>query len=360
MNLALESSNPSKTVMRARRTYGFFFVLLKILGYATLAVGLLLILGDPSGVAWQITLGFGLFFWGISHAIRNMTEYLPSRLEFDNHAAALLVFQNVQTGETPGAQIPYTRLRQFLTVQRYDDGIQYFCTALEFKNGSLWVLSSPGNEKRAERLTYELESAVTFPQHGGDTPPDLPRGIRTHNSGDTATFTWKFNFFSQKNLPSYAAVGGFLWAMLASVSTNDTWGKIAVLIFASIIFGAFLYFAIRWTGAHGQLEIDKKEVRYFEKRGLKKRLRHSIPLQELDRVLCGAGASGGDMAIYLVRPAEYSELRRIDAGEVGIGGVADALSLMRRVFKIYTPTLNLSERYQLASAIESAISAAKQ
>jgi hypothetical protein len=359
MDLALESSNPSKTILRAKRTYGFFFVLLKILGYATLAVGVLLILGDPEGTSWQITLGFGMFFWGIAHAIRNMARYQPSRLEFDNHSATLTVFQNGEHRESVGVQIPYARLRRFSTTHRYDDGIQYFCTALEFKNGSLWVLSSPGDEKKATGLTHVLESAVPFGQGVSNGIPELPASVQVEKSAGTTSYTWNFDLLSRKNLPTYLAVIGFLWAMLAAVSTNDTFGRIAVLVFASVISGAFLYFAVRWVGARGCLEIDSSEVRYFERRGFTKRLRHSISRADLDRVLCGAGAAGGDKAIYFVKAGEFQELKKIEAGEVGISGVLDALQLMRHVFKIYTPTLNLSERYRFAANIEATMGAVK-
>lgn len=358
MEFTVESVTPAKTVLRATRSYGFFFVLLKILGYAALALGLLLILGEPGGAAWQVTMGLGLFFWGASHAIRGLQQYLPGRLEFDNDLAMLRVFQHSATGEKPGVEIPYARLNRFLTTHQYDDGIQYFRTALEFANGSLWMLNSRGNEKSADALTDELTRAIALSNRGEDTPVQLPRGVRSANN--STTFLWQFDFFSRRNIPSFAAVFGFIWAMLAAVAAGDSGGKIAVFIFAAVIFGAVAYFGIRWIGAEGCLEIDGNEVRYFEKRGFKKRLRHSIPLGELDRVLCGAGASGGDTAIYLVRPAEFKELRKIDAGDVGIGGVADAFGLMRRVFKIYTPTLNLSERYKFAAVIEAAVGAAKK
>lgn len=355
--MSVEIMDPARVVLRRREAYKAISVALRIQGIALFLAGILLIASEPAGSVGQAVTGFGLFFWGISYAIRRNAENEPSRLEFDNKAGALRIFQKVKKTEIQGAELAYGKIAQFLTVPIYDEGSKTYATTLAFKNGARWVIRSSRREDTARQLTMQLTTAVDLRRDAPVSSPVLPTAVKVERSAVTV-FSWPFDFLSLPMLPPYLAVAGFLWAMLAIVAANDVIGTMAVGAFTALVAGVFIYFGLRWVGARGFLEIGPDQIRYFEKRGFSRKMRHSIKTADLSHVICGSPVGSG-IAILLVNHDEWVQLQKIGNGEVDLSEILDALSLVRRVFKIYTPTLNFSEQVRFAAAIEEAVAAKK-
>lgn len=355
MEFHIRSESPEEIVLEANAAYRVIGIIFSVLAVIALPIGILAIVAAPRDSMGHAITGFGLFFWGAARAAKRARIVQPAELVFDNRAGVLSFRQRVGRKIPEQARVSYSEIAGFITVPRRDDRMIRHCTALEWRDGSLLILHSHAAEKNARDETLRLQTGVRLGKVVAASALELPVAVREQSAAGVTTFTYQFGFLSRQNLTALLAVAGFIYAMLAIVWGSDVVGMLVVTIFAAVVGGIVGYFALRWVGAEGSIEIGNDEIRYFEKRGFRKRQKHSLPLRELDRVLCTAIGPGGDSAIYLLRKNEYAELRKIDLGEIDLGSIATALSFMLNVFKVYTPTLNFSERLCLAWSIRRAI-----
>lgn len=354
MEYAVVVAAPDRLVLGAKRTNRIIGLLLAVPGYLLLASGLILLVASPAEAVWQVLAGFGLFFWGASNAVLRSYQLFPRQLVFDNATGTLRLVQGKHsTAAEPGTRIGFQEIAGFAIERRRDEGTETWCANLSLRDGSQWTLFTSRRMADARAFADQLTAGVNLAKKAEIAPPHLPATVQSTEQPGSIAFSWRFAFFGRRNMPSFLLITGFLWALIAIGSETDTIGMFAVLCFSAVIVAALAYFAWRWVGAKGTIEIDAREVRYAETRGKSRRLVHEIALADLEKIV-GADTTG-DFAIYFLTAEEHAYLQKIRTGSIGLAEVADALGFMRRVFKVYTPTLNFAERLAFAGSVRHAV-----
>lgn len=352
MQYSIHITESENVVLKISSFIKVIAIMCRITGYFLISLALFLFLGQTLMPA-QIVLGSGIFLWGISHAIYHKTETEPAQLDFDNHEQVLRIFHLQRRKSYLALQLPFSEIKAFCTTQIYRRNQKSFSTVLHFRNGSRWILFTSHAENKTGYFTEQLINGVKLPASGNRITITKPTKL-IQDERKPFCYSWSFGFFSRNKIPGYLAVAGFLWAMLVAVMSSDLIGLTAVSIFTSIIMFIFMHFGWRWVGAKGQLEMENGCILYYEKRGTKLRLRHKIPVNEVNHVISD-NTIGGGMAIFILRKKEWETLSRIANGEVSVSEVLSTLQLIRDVFKFYTPNLNLSEQLQFAILIETTL-----
>ncbi|HRP68458.1 MAG TPA: hypothetical protein PLY93_02915 [Turneriella sp.] len=351
MNFRIRSITPESLILQQTKGFVLVRVIFKIFALILLGAGALFVLGEPQNTVAYMLLGFGIFLWGASDTAKNFSRQLPAKLIFDNQAGLLRFIQRVRKKNIETVAVSYAEIADFKTITRRQDRVVRYFTALEWQDDSLLLLCSHNTQKKANEEVLKFRASIALHKKSEPVVFTPPVRVQEKSLADKTVFTWRFDFFNPKNRTTYLAVVSFSGVLVALGFQLDILGKILAFAASGVILGIPFCFALRWVGAEGVFEIDKHEIRYWEKRGPKTELKHSILLRELERVWCVALGRSNDMAVYLLKKEEYELYLKIIEGEIAMGDIISALQILYRSFKIYTPQLNFSERFRFAWCI---------
>jgi len=356
LHYKIDDTNPQQIILTPNSTHGVLGAVFLTIGIFCLLIGLLLFAGNPPHTSSQVFSGFGLFFWGASRLIKRNTELQPARAIFDNANQRLSISHKIGGKLTEGATIAYSELHDFhKTKRQVGESNISSCLALRFKDGNSWIVRYYGsNEDELRSDRDKLNGLIRFDRTGETaTAFTLPQKIRVNENQGVKTYVWSFDFLSLRNIGGLLAIFGFFWAAFALVFSMDFIGGWIMTVLLGLFAGLILFLLYRWVGASAVLEIDSSELRYFEKRGLRKKLKHKLGRNELARIVFNPDFSGLQQAMFFLKQEDIKMMKNMDEGEIELGDLFSIIAFLKNSFKVYVPTLNFSERLLLARHVQS-------